>query len=247
MKIYYATDNPGKKEKKAVVKTVGKEQKSGSLKEAVMAVVDEGLRQKRASSLPLSGNWAANQTAQFQLISYFTKGYEAQKHNKNWFLNRFDLDHGCLSELYDYYQENKGKQALRDAPLFSVFLFSRLQEEAAAFLKKKNDGAALQKVQDEMSVYFHAARYHGHSKALLSGKGTAEKQRDHIKKAAFTLEGVLQKIPPDAKRDEIAQKVRQLGFPNAKFSLPQSLRHYCEKSFTVPDKDDPVFSRPHFF
>lgn len=225
------------RQKTYMVNKSSDQKKKGGLKETVMAAVNGMLPSASKSEFPLSRDWKENQKAQLQLISYFAEEYEAKPHNKKWFLNRYDLDHKGLSDLYDHYQQNRTALQKQGVPLFSVYLFKKLQEEAQDLSAQQEQPYVAEKMQDMISVYFHAARYHAHSKALWNGKGTTEKQRDHAKAASSAFENAVSKLPESEQRDKLKEKLKSTGYPNAKFSVAIEIEAYQNNKYKAPLPD----------
>lgn len=215
-----------------------------------MAAVSHTFDKKSGSEFTLSANWQENQKAQFQLISYFAAEYEAKPHNKKWFLDRYDLDRKGLSDHYDHYQQNRTALKKQGAPLFSVYLFDKLQKEARDLSARQEQPYAAEKMQDMIAVHLHAARYHAHSKALWNNTGTAEKQRDHAKAAATSFEAAISKLPESEERTQLQARLKSTGFPRAKYDMAIELESYRKNSFQAfllpPYKSRLSGYRPNF-
>ncbi len=190
------------------------------------SVFGGAVQEKEEAPVPsMSDDLARNHKAQLDLIEYYASEYKAEKHEKEWFQNRFDLKAEGISDLYDEYQANKSAYHQSGCLLFTTRLFDKLQEEAQYMPEYQHDPDRVGRMQRRLKHVFCAARYHAHSKALMNGVGDFEKQRKHVLAAASDMDKAAE---ISAKLDVTFgfRNAKELGYPGATFELPADLVRY---------------------
>lgn len=209
-------------------------------------LIDRIIKIFKASSTPTTDEYidfAENQRAQFQLIDYYASQYRADFHNVGWFQQNFDLPPALVETLYKEHRAAQPKSSAHRTILFTEALFETLQKLARNTVTYTQDGDAAERYLTGLAACFHAARYHGHSKALLNGDGDANKQRRHTVHAADAMNTLLAScvaqgiISADESRD-----MKTLGLPGQRFTLPETIalvKKFCTDPATAPAPQPP--------